>query len=115
MPIDLDRLRLIKAQPTDSPTQPKLHHFLKGPVPLPWLNTAGRLPGKALHVGVYAWYLAGLNRSMQVRISAHGLQQIGVARHAGYRAIWALEKKALISVERKRGCSPIVTICRTNH
>lgn len=34
--------------------------FLKGPIPLPWLQGAARLPGKALHVGVVLWFLSGL-------------------------------------------------------
>jgi hypothetical protein len=27
--------------------------FLKGPIPLTWLSAAARLPGKALHVGLW--------------------------------------------------------------
>src|SRR3954452_4212832 len=30
--------------------------FLHGPVPLPWLEAAARLPGKSLHTGVALWY-----------------------------------------------------------
>jgi hypothetical protein len=33
--------------------------FLKGPVPMPWLATAARLPGKALAVGIALWRLGG--------------------------------------------------------
>ena len=33
----------------------KKGHFLKGPIPMPWLIVAGNLPGKALHVGIALW------------------------------------------------------------
>ena len=41
----------------------KGEHFLKGPVPLRWLVSAARLPGKSLHAGIALWYVAGLTRS----------------------------------------------------
>ena len=33
--------------------------FLDGPVPLAWLETAAKLPGRSLHVGLVLWYAAG--------------------------------------------------------
>ncbi len=31
----------------------KLGLFLKGPIPMNWLECAGKLPGKALHVAIW--------------------------------------------------------------
>jgi hypothetical protein len=84
--------------------------FLKGPVPWTWLSRAGQLPGKALHVGIALWHLAGLNRSGRLALSGSLLRQMGVKRVASYRALTALEQAGLVSVERCVGRQPIVTI-----
>jgi hypothetical protein len=84
--------------------------YLRGPIPLAWLNAAGRLPGKALHVGLYCWYLAHLSRSMTFRLSTSKLNEIGVGRQAAYRALADLEHRKLLLVERHRGRCPVVTL-----
>lgn len=84
--------------------------FLHGPIPLSWLNAAGLLGGKALHVGLYLWHLAGLNVSMRVKLPTSKLQQIGVTRQAAYQALAALERQQLLSVERRPGCCAVVTL-----
>src|SRR5262245_57502159 len=57
------------------PRHPPGGSFLKGPIPWPWLQRAGSLPGKALHVAVLLWREAGYRRSRQVRFClAHGAQ-----------------------------------------
>jgi hypothetical protein len=84
--------------------------FLKGPVPLPWLRVAARLKGRALHVGIALWFLAGLEKSRDVRLAPKALANLGVDRHAGYRGLRALESAGLVSVERHRGRSPRVRI-----
>ena len=71
--------------------------FLKGPVPLPWLETAARLPGKSLHTGVALWYVAGLTRSPTVPLSNIAGERFGLDRNAKYRA---LEWLARALVER---------------
>lgn len=84
--------------------------FLKGPIPLPWLYQAGQQPGKALHVAIALWFLAGVKRSHKVALSGALLRRLGVARHAGYRGLGALETAGLDSVERHSGRNPLVTI-----
>lgn len=84
--------------------------FLKGPVPMTWLNTAARQPGKALHVGIALWHLAGLQRSRTVTLSATVLRELGVARTSGYRALAALEAAGLVAVERHPGRCPVVAL-----
>jgi hypothetical protein len=59
-PFDPETLRLTENSPKFCPDpqlkKPPRHRsgekFLKGPIPLLWLIQAGRLPGKALHVGL---------------------------------------------------------------
>jgi hypothetical protein len=84
--------------------------FLKGPVPLPWLEAAARLPGKSLHTGVALWYAAGQVQSESIPLSNVSSHRFGLDRNAKYRALEWLEKAGLIQVKRKLGCSPMVTI-----
>jgi hypothetical protein len=85
--------------------------FLRGPIPLWWLAAASRLGGKALHIGMYVWYLAGLHDCMRVKVSISKLQDMGVKnRQAAYQALAALEFHHLLFVERRPGCCPVVTL-----
>jgi|NGEPerStandDraft_6_1074524.scaffolds.fasta_scaffold92394_1 hypothetical protein len=84
--------------------------FLRGPIPWQWLAAAGRLGGKALHVGIYVWYLAGLRNSTQVKLSTRGLQEIGVTRKCAHEALAALERQQLLLVERRPGSCPVVVL-----
>lgn len=85
-------------------------HFLKGPVPLAWLSTAAQLPGRALHVGVVLWYLAGLKRTRTFKLTNAAVADLAVDRHAKQRALKALEYAGLVAVARTPGRSPIVTL-----
>jgi hypothetical protein len=112
--IDPDRLRLGGKSRQGSAqrlvTPRKGEHFLKGPVPLRWLEAAARLPGKSLHTGVALWYVAGLTRSPSVPLSNIAGDRFGLDRNAKYRALAWLEGAGLVRVERKLGRAPVVTI-----
>jgi hypothetical protein len=112
-PIDVDRLRLQKGTTTASLRSPrpgKGERFLKGPIPLPWLEAAAALPGRSLHAGIALWYAAGLTRSASVPLSNISGLRFGLDRSAKYRALSWLEEAGLVSVERKLGRAPVVTI-----
>ena len=36
-------------------------YFLRGPIPLPWLQRAASLPGKAYTLGSILWWFKGMN------------------------------------------------------
>ena len=91
-----------------SPLQ--LGHFVKGPIPLAWLGSAAGLPGKALAVGLAIWFQRGLKKRETVTLTGSVLNQLGVSRHAKYRALAALEKAGLVRVERRTGKNPTVEI-----
>ena len=117
MDFDPTRLRLRSPiddvavrRPKDLPRHRKGERFLKGPIPLAWLMAAGSQPGKALHVAVALWFLAGVNRNRAIALSTSLLSSFGVGRYAGYRALRALEHAGLVSVVRHPGRLPIVTI-----
>ena len=86
-----------------APRKPGGEFFLKGPVPMSWLSSAGHLPGRALHVGVVLWMLAGMRRTGSVVLAPSRLREMGVSRHAAHRALRRLEAAVLVSIERVRG------------
>ena len=60
------------------PSQVKIkRQFVKGPIPLPWLCSASRLPGRALHVGMVLRYLAGVCGSKEVKLTTKKLKAWG--------------------------------------
>ncbi|HTB77318.1 MAG TPA: hypothetical protein VK762_28935 [Polyangiaceae bacterium] len=81
--------------------------FLRGPIPWTWLLRAMSLPGRALHVGLHVWQLAGMRGSAVVALS---LSRLGVERTSASRGLAALERAGLVQVARGRGRKPIVTI-----
>jgi hypothetical protein len=84
--------------------------FLEGPIPLDWIATAAQLPGKSLHVAIAIWVTASLVKSARVSIGNVAVQPFGLDRNAKYRALQWLEEAGLISVQRKPGRSPVVTL-----
>jgi hypothetical protein len=84
--------------------------FLKGPIPLTWLALAATLPGKALAIGMLIWFLQGVQKRRTVKLAPSWLRRFSIERQAAYRALKALEHARLITVARKRGESPMVTI-----
>ncbi|HKC93819.1 MAG TPA: hypothetical protein VKB81_07335 [Nitrospira sp.] len=99
-----------KTDPGSVPSRSVPYRFIKGPLPLDWMAACGRLPGRALHVGLCLWYLHGLRKEVSVVCSYRVLAEFGVKRHAAYRALKALEQAGLISVIRGPGKSPRVTL-----
>ena len=79
-------------------------------MPIFWLTSAARLPGKSLHVGLAIWYAADRFRSQRISLSNVEACRFGLIRNAKYRALEWLEAKELISVERKLGRAPVITI-----
>jgi hypothetical protein len=95
---------------SETPRPPEGDSFLKGPIPLSWLAAAARLPGRSLHVGLAIWCAAGRQRTHQVTLPNIDAGTFGLSRNTKYRALQWLEGAGLISVERKIGRAPIVTV-----
>lgn len=81
--------------------------------PLDWLQAAGRLRGKSLHVANALWFLSGVEASSTVRLSTKLCAQFGADRFAMYRALDALEEAHMVTVERVRGRCPVVAMLPT--
>lgn len=84
--------------------------FIKGPLPLTWMQEAARLPGKTLQVALTLWYLAGLQKTSTVRLASRPLDLMGVSRDAKYEALARLANAGLVTVEQKVGQAPMVTL-----
>jgi hypothetical protein len=109
---DFERFRFGEASAPEQklPRHKPGEKFLKGPIPRRWLEEAGSLPGKALHVAIELWFLAGMRGPVDIKLSSASLAKLGVKRHAGYRALGWLEGARLISIKRDRGCKLRITI-----
>ena len=84
--------------------------FLKGPIPMPWLSEAAKLPGKALNVGIAIWWLQGMSKAKTFKLTAKALDQLGVSRDATSAGLKRLEAQGLIRVQRSAGQRPTVEI-----
>lgn len=110
IPIDQLRIQAVRSsQPTNRPKR-RTRPFVRGPIDLQWLHRAAVLPGRALHVGLALHYLVGVERSHTVKLRRTVVERFGVNRHAEYRALRVLEAAGLVSVQRKPGARPIVTL-----
>jgi hypothetical protein len=87
--------------------------FLKGPIPGAWLSVAAAHPGKTLHVTLAIWYMAGLTRQPTVKLCRKPLNLLGVGRDAAREGLSRLEQRGLVSVVRKTGACPVVTLRHT--
>jgi len=106
-----ERLSEASEQRRTAKQQKQNEAFLKGPIPLPWLCGAARLPGKALLVGLIAYYKVGLTQKTKgLKLSTALFEKFGVSRQAAYRGLAALESAGLVSVDRRLGRCPQVTI-----
>jgi hypothetical protein len=115
-PIDPKKLSLPEnkvqgALPSKLPPRHKRgEKFLKGPIPWNWLCKAAHLCGKAFQVAIAIWFLAGVHKRREVKISGPAVADLGVNRHAYYRGLKVLEHAGLVSVQRAPGRKALVTI-----
>lgn len=82
----------------------------RGAIPIAWLQSAARLPGRSLHAGLALWIAAAQTRSRVVQLSNLDGGRVGCGRNQKYRALAWLEAAGLVAVQRQLGRSPIVTI-----
>jgi DNA-binding transcriptional ArsR family regulator len=83
---------------------------LKGSIPWVWLSAAARLPGRALHVAIELRLWAGIKKTRHFALTISALTDLGVSRSAAYRGLVALEREGLVTIDRRRGRKPRVTV-----
>ena len=115
--MDPDALSLKRAphkpQQARAPHHKSGERFLRGPIPMNWLNKASRTSGRgsAFQIAIAIWHISGLKKqARRFRLVSSVLKNMGINRHACYRGLRVLENARLIHVERHAGRLPIVTI-----
>ena len=107
IPVKRVRLDSSSGQYIDAPMSVP---FIRGPIPLAWLNAAAKLPGKTLNVGLAIWWLAGMSKTTAFKLTGKSLSQLGVSRDAASDGLKRLEDNGLILVKRSPGQRPTVQI-----
>jgi hypothetical protein len=103
LPGEVPQFRSRRRTPRPKPGE----KFIRGPIPLRWVELASALPGKALAVGLRIWYVAGCKSTRTVPLN---LSRQGLTRNAANRALLVLQHAGLVSVVSRRGRPPLVTL-----
>jgi hypothetical protein len=77
--------------------------FIKGPIPMSWLSSVARLPGKSVHVALALFWLAGMKPQGKVKMTRQAQNLFNVSDDAYRDALPRLEKAGLIKVWRAPG------------
>jgi hypothetical protein len=86
--------------------------FIKGPIPMSWLSPAAKLPGKAVHVALALFWLAGMKPQGKVKMTRQAQNLFNVSNDAYRDALPRLEEEGLIKVWRAPGQRAQVEIVR---
>lgn len=89
---------------------PGEHELPIDPPAVMWLSTAARLPGKSLNVAVALWVLSVLQKSRVIALSNVASARFGLDRNSKYRGLAWLEQAGLVTIRRKLGRAPVVTL-----
>ena len=89
---------------------PKKSLFIKGPIPLDWINRAASLPGKSLNVAFAIWWLNGMADGKPLKLTRLSLKSFCVKRDAASAALTRLESAGLIRLRRSSGQRPLISI-----
>ena len=84
--------------------------FLKGPIPMWWIEKAAHLPGKTLAVGLAIWWLRGMAQDKPFKLTQKALDTLAVSPDAAYDGLSRLEKAGLIKVTRAPGQRPTIDV-----
>jgi hypothetical protein len=84
--------------------------FLRGPIPMVWLERAASLPGKAFQLGTALWWLYGMSKGKSFKVTQKALKYFHISRDAASDGLKRLEQLGLIKVERNPGKRPVVFI-----
>lgn len=86
--------------------------FIRGPIPMAWISAAATLPGKALHVALALFWLAGMKPQQKIKITRQALGLFSVSDDAYRDALPRLTAAGLIKVWPAPGQRALVEIVR---
>ncbi len=85
-------------------------YFLRGPIPLPWLQRAASLPGKTYTLGSILWWFRGMNPTKPIKVTNKSLRGFSISEDAYLDGLKRLEETGLVSVTRKKGQRALIEI-----
>jgi predicted metal-binding transcription factor (methanogenesis marker protein 9) len=85
-------------------------YFLRGPIPLPWLQRAASLPGKAYTLGSILWWFKGMNPTKPIKVTTKSLRNFSLSESAYLDGLKRLEEAGLVSVTRNKGQRALIEI-----
>ena len=89
--------------------------FIRGPIPLAWLDGVLSLPGRVpLVVALALMYQSGLEGAATVRITRKMMRRFGVAPRSASRSLELLQAAGLVRIHRPPGRCREVEILKTN-
>lgn len=89
--------------------------FIRGPIPLAWLDGVLSLPGRIpLVVALALVYQSGLEGSATVRFTHKLMNRFAIAPRSASRALELLQAAGLVRIHRPPGCCREIEILNSN-
>jgi hypothetical protein len=110
-PFDIQNLRLSPDQirvVTPRKITRRREHFIR--VPFGWLERLNGASGKVYALALHLLYLHWKGRGQPIKLANGMLKIDGISRAAKWRALAELERRGLVSVERRSKRSPLVSV-----
>ena len=111
-PFDLENLKLPEDMVGVRVTPRKIAIRRKQFVQVPWglVETLLGASSCTWYVAMYLAHLHWKSGNVTVKLANGMLQEDGVSRASKWRALAELERRGLVTIERKNGKSPVVTL-----
>lgn len=93
---------------TPKKIQKRRQHWVK--FPMTWYEPLKGASGQTCRVALYLLYLHWKDNGKPIKLANGMLREDGISRDSKCRALRDLERRSLISVERRPRKSPIVTL-----
>lgn len=87
-----------------------LRKYVKGPIPITWLDPVLLMGGKALNVALAIWFQVGLKKRKTVTLPRATTKLFRVTRHNVWRALKRMEEAKMIFVVRRKGKLSHITV-----
>lgn len=115
-PYDLKNLalrpELVPQRPAGVPRkiQKRREHFVL--VPITWIERLDGAAGRTWQVALFLLYQDWKHNGDPIKLPNGMLRYDGVGRHAKWRALAELERRRLISIERRPNRSPLIRLAK---
>jgi hypothetical protein len=105
-PFALENLRLVQVPRTPPKIAKRRQHFIM--VPFDWLERLKGAGGQIWHVALHLQYLHWKGKGKPITLANGMLEYDGINRRTKWWALAELEQRGLISIERRKGKSPLI-------